>query len=584
MAVSQYAGARRVRQSTESSDARTSRVSRVATVVVPAAILVVAGWLRRWTTDDAFINYRIVRMLVEGHGPVFNVGQRVEAYTSPLWIGVLTVGDLVLPIRLEYVSVFCSLALAALGMLALASGAMRLLGRSTERAWVPLGSLVLLALPPMWDFSTSGLEFALSLFWIGGLTWVLARWATTDRPLLTGEAVFVGLGALVRPDMVLYSVVILVFVVACRWSAENNRERLRVLVAVAALPVLYELFRMAYFASLIPNTALAKAADRPHWRAGFAYLRNLFGPYYLPVPILLVAIVAVLVARPFELRRRLTITILPVAGALHALYIVRAGGDYMHARLLLPSLVAVLAPVAVVPVRRMVVPAVAAVALWAVVTAVGLRMTAPVTVGSLIANGRQAQAGPSHSSDLVTAEDQGLGRGNASIRAVGRSGLYAGLSRLPLRPAPGVPSPLALMSAIGVGGYSLGSRVSVLDRLGLADALVARFQVTRTGLIGHEKPIPIPWLVARVTNDPAAADLFGGDGFVRPLYKSPPGRFDRDVAAARRALRCPELQRLQQATQGPLTFRRALSNIWHAPDLTLLRIPPDPNKAVAKFC
>ncbi|MDQ6697482.1 MAG: hypothetical protein M3Z46_08505, partial [Actinomycetota bacterium] len=69
-------------------------MSRLVAVVMPAVILAVAGWLRRWTTDDAFINYRIVRMIIEGHGPVFNIGQRVEAYTSPLWIAVLTVGDL----------------------------------------------------------------------------------------------------------------------------------------------------------------------------------------------------------------------------------------------------------------------------------------------------------------------------------------------------------------------------------------------------------------------------------------------------------------------------------------------------------
>jgi len=559
-------------------------MSRMVSVVIPAVILVAAGWLRRWTTEDAFINYRIVRMLLEGHGPVFNIGQRVEAYTSPLWIGVLTVGDVVLPFRLEYVSIVCSLALCSLGMLALCSGAVRLLGRSSERAWVPLGSLVLLALSPIWDFSTSGLEFALSLFWIGGLTLVIGRWVSADRPLLVGEALFVGLGPLVRPDMLVYSIGIVVFVFACRWSSENSRERFCVLVAVAALPVIYELFRMAYFAALVPNTALAKAADQPHWRPGFAYLRNMFGPYYLLLPMVAVAVVALLVAGPLDLRRRLALGIMPLAGVLHAICIVRAGGDYMHARLLLPSLVAVLAPVAVVPVRRLVLPPVAIVAVWAVIAAVGLRMTAPVTVGSLIADGRQAAVGPLHLSNPVTAEDQGYGPGNASIRAVGANGLYAGLTPLPLRPRPVLRTPLALMHGIGVTGYLLGSRVSVLDRLGLADALVAHFQLVHIGLIGHEKPIPIPWLVARVTNDRAAANLFGGDGFALPLYRSPLGRFDQDVAAARRALKCPALQRLQQATQGPMTVRRALSNIWHAPEFTILRIPPDPNKAVAEFC
>ena len=589
------------------SAARASRAGRAAVVVVPALVLVIAGWLRRWTTDDAFINYRIVRMLVEGHGPVFNIGQRIEAYTSPLWIGVLTVGDVVLPIRLEYVSVICSLALSAIGMLALGSGAMRLLGGSSKepterkeptestqppqstappiRVWVPLGSLVLLALPPMWDFSTAGLEFGLTIFWIGGLIWCLSRWATAERPLTAGEALFVGLGPLVRPDMTLYSVAILVFVVACRWRSESHRQRLRVLAAAAGLPVLYQLFRMAYFASLVPNTALAKAADRPHWREGLAYLVNLFAPYWLLLPVVVVVAVAVLVGRPLDRKCRLTMAILPAAGCLHALYIVRAGGDYMHARLLLPSLVAVLAPVAVVPLRRPLAPLVGVVAVWAVIAAVGLRMTDAVHVErSLIADGRQAAIGPLHRGNPVTLEDQGWGTNLPSIRAVGPDGLYAGLIRLPFRVRPGVAQPLVMMFGIGAVGYSLSSRVNVLDRLGLADALTARFRVAHDGFIGHEKPIPFPWLAARVTDDRTTAVVFGNDGFARPLYQSPAGRFDQDVAAARRALQCPPLRRLQDATEGSLTVGRALSNLWHAPELTLLRVAPEPNKAVGDLC
>ena len=44
-------------------------------------------------------------MVLSGHGPVFNPGERVEAATSTLWLWLLVVGDVVLPLRLEYIAV-----------------------------------------------------------------------------------------------------------------------------------------------------------------------------------------------------------------------------------------------------------------------------------------------------------------------------------------------------------------------------------------------------------------------------------------------------------------------------------------------
>lgn len=40
-------------------------------------------------SDDAFIALRYVRNLIDGHGLVFNPGDRVEGFTSPLWIMLL---------------------------------------------------------------------------------------------------------------------------------------------------------------------------------------------------------------------------------------------------------------------------------------------------------------------------------------------------------------------------------------------------------------------------------------------------------------------------------------------------------------
>ena len=54
------------------------------------ALACVLMWpLRGYLTDDTFIHLQVARHLAEGHGPVFNVGERVYGSTSPLWVALL---------------------------------------------------------------------------------------------------------------------------------------------------------------------------------------------------------------------------------------------------------------------------------------------------------------------------------------------------------------------------------------------------------------------------------------------------------------------------------------------------------------
>ena len=44
----------------------------------------------RFVCDDAFISFRYAKNLVEGHGLVYNIGERVEGYTNFLWTLLLS--------------------------------------------------------------------------------------------------------------------------------------------------------------------------------------------------------------------------------------------------------------------------------------------------------------------------------------------------------------------------------------------------------------------------------------------------------------------------------------------------------------
>src|ERR1700743_1067969 len=43
-----------------------------------------------WVCDDAYIIFRTVDNFANGFGPRWNVDERVQAYTCPLWMFVLT--------------------------------------------------------------------------------------------------------------------------------------------------------------------------------------------------------------------------------------------------------------------------------------------------------------------------------------------------------------------------------------------------------------------------------------------------------------------------------------------------------------
>ena len=211
---------------------------------------------------------------------------------------------------------------------------------------LPIGLLIFSVVAGVWEFSTSALEMGMVFFWIGLSFWLLVR-TEIRRSSALWCAFVVGLGTLIRPELVLMSVVLLValaLVVASpgwKGSTSFSRRWLLPLLLAVCLPVLYELFRMAYFALVVPNTALAKAGTSSWWSQGFTYRWNFVSPYTLWLPLVL--------ALPLTLPRifrwwttgdRIGVVVLLtpfVAAMADTLYVVRLGGDHMHARLLLPA-------------------------------------------------------------------------------------------------------------------------------------------------------------------------------------------------------------------------------------------------------
>ena len=89
-------------------------------ILIGLLILVFALILLRtaWVGDDAYIAFRTVDNLVNGYGLTWNVDERVQAFTCPLWV-ILLSGFYALTGDIYYTSLLLSLAvtLAALWLL-----------------------------------------------------------------------------------------------------------------------------------------------------------------------------------------------------------------------------------------------------------------------------------------------------------------------------------------------------------------------------------------------------------------------------------------------------------------------------------
>lgn len=526
-------------------------------------------------SDDGFINLRVVDMITSGHGPVFNAGERVEAATSPLWVWVLTLGDVVTPLRLEWVAVLGGLLLAVAGVAMAIAGSLALAGERDDDRWlVPVGALVVVSLPPVWTFSTSGLEGGLTFAWLGACCWVLGRWSRTAAPLPLAAAALVGLGPLVRPDLA-------VFTLAFLAVALTDRERRLPVAGVAlAAPVAYQVFRMGYYGLPVPTPAITKSASSSYWSAGWDYLRSSTQPYWLwfPVVVLLGAVLVPWVRqrRTDGQQRAVLVAGAFVAGAfVCTFYVVRVGGDFMHARLLLPSWFALCAPVAVAPLERRL----AGAALLVPWVLAGLLVVRPAADDATGFGGGGA--------NRVTLADYGFEPGGGAVAWFTGEGTYYNPTRLDAEPPPGR-DPSVASFGVGVLAYGLGPDVYVLDLLGLGDPVAAHLEIPDRSYPGHEKPLPPPWIAARITAPGSGLDE---DDFpfpvgfgTRPLGDPDRAPFPEREADARRALTCGDLAELLDSVDEPLTPGRFLDNLVGALGRSRVAVPPEPADAVEAFC
>lgn len=557
----------------------------LALAALPALVVGILGFTHRWTSDLGFAYFRVVDQITDGNGPVFNAGERVEAVSSPLWLVVLTVGDMVSPIRLEVTAAVLSLVATVSGIVLATAGSRRLMRRADDDAFLlPVGAAVIAVLWPVWVWSTGGVEIGLCFAWLGGCLLILSRWATGSRAHTSGwHLCILGLGWLVRPELALSSIIMVGTVVIL--SDEARAVRWRQIALAVALPAVYQVFRMGYYGALLPTDWIARDATTARPGIGWGYFLNFVGPYLLAIPLL--ALLFAVVSPYFhpgigdsDRRPRAVIVAVGGGGVVHGAFVVAVGGDYIHARLLLPALFAFLAPLMALPARRRYVEAIAAVGVWMIVAAFALRPPATDETRP-IADG--------YVEHRLTYEDLGFEQRGIDQRWIDGTGLYLTSAFEPDGFHTDVQladddSIVVLAEAAGPIGYVLGTSVNVIDLHGASDPLIAHQDRSVELAPGIEKGGFAPWLLARLAATPTQ---------IRPdqLFVQPPGSsvlapltFVEQTSWAQAALSCDGLHELQQSTEDSLTVGRFVSNLWSSFSNTSLRISVLPVWAASQHC
>ncbi|HEY4928333.1 MAG TPA: hypothetical protein VIH95_04225 [Acidimicrobiales bacterium] len=570
---------------------------QVAVLAVPVVVLAVLAWTHRSMFYDGFIYLHVVQNILAGHGPVFNAGQRVEAFTSPAWLALVALVAFVTPFPLTTIAVDLGIALTLAGLVLAIVSSARLARRAERDAFLlPLGALVFVAVPAVWSLASLGLETGLTFFWLGACLTLLVRWAGRSGPAVpVGTLIVLGLGPLVRPELGIDSLVFVGLLLVVDRAGRTWRGQVRILAWAAALPLAYQMFRMGYYGMVVANTAVAKEASLPRVGRGVLYFMDFAGTYWMVVPALCLVVgafppLAGALKRTDRGTRNLAVLVaLPAAGALNAGYIVIMGGDYVHGRLLVAPLFALVAPVAVVPLGRRFVISLLVIP-WALLCSFGLRSTdgQPFSLSPLLAANGHGNVNPTvwawtsqaAFADPTTGEAAWLqfDAGKAPVR-------------LQAPTAPGLRSPVVATAQIGTAPYELGPGVQILDLLGLSDPLTAHLQLTHRGqFTGHEKPLPTPWISALLTAPGSSTVQIGDLQINRPraytaLIPQLTGRaLAIQTAWARAALSCPAIHSIEYGPNRPLTVGSFISNMVHSVSQTTVRIPPDPETAYHRFC
>ena len=439
-----------------------------------------------WVCDDAYISFRAIDNFIHGYGLTWNIAERVQTFTNPLWTLCLSVFYFFTR-EIYLTSIFLSIliSLAAFWILTC---------RIAAGPWMGLiGALFLIFSCSFVDYSTSGLENALTHLLLALLFWVyFSDWP--DEKKAPWLALIASLGLTNRMDQAL---LFLPPLAHSLWAVRHSRKSLSRAALAFAPFVLWECFALFYYGFPFPNTAYAKTnlaiprIELIH-QGAFYFLDTINHDPLLAVTVIL-ALGSALLINP-GLKHRIA-----AAGMAAQLgYVLWVGGDFMSGRFLTSVyFTAVILITSAVYKNSLFSPSVI---LLFLVPALGFAAPVPTLLShSTYAEKKSTQA----SQDVVRT----TGIANERAYYFSRNGL---LNQSLGQPMPNNPvltaekktssnakRRVAVYGGVGMVGFGAGPSLHIVDEYALGDPLLARipFEPQRIWRIGHfSRPLPYGYL------------------------------------------------------------------------------------------
>jgi arabinofuranosyltransferase len=272
-----------------------------------------------WVDEDACVTYRAISNFVSGFGPTFNIDERVQAFTHPLWFFVCALFHLATrDVLLSSVLASTTCSMFALWVL---------LGRIPATVTTLVFATITLGFSQAFmHYSTSGLENSLSHLLFGAFFLIWLRDSAWSGGRIFALSFIAALSAVNRLDSILFFLPPLIYIAL----TSRSWRTLAILAAGFAPLALWLSFSLLFYGFAFPNTYYAKlSTDIPKadvYTAGLTYFAFSLRHDPTTLSTILMAFICAVVRR----ESRTFITMCGVA--LYLMYVVSIGGDYMSGR------------------------------------------------------------------------------------------------------------------------------------------------------------------------------------------------------------------------------------------------------------
>ncbi len=285
-----------------------------------------------WLSDDIYITFRSVENLIHGYGPTYNVLERSQSFTHPLWMFIISFFYFIF-VQILHFDIYGQLYYIVLGLSMLLSVITVFLLAYWVSPSVELSvfAVAILTLSQSFmDYSTSGLENPLSHLLLLLFSIVFFR-LSNDAQKRPNDIFLLSLlgslSALNRQDTFL----LVGMPILWSWYSSENKRKAIKSVILGFLPlILWEVFSVFYYGFPIPNTAYAKLNTGIPWtrllQQGIYYYLNSIGNDPITLFVIILALFAVL--RIGNTAQK----ILGLSVFLYLVYVLRIGGDFMSGR------------------------------------------------------------------------------------------------------------------------------------------------------------------------------------------------------------------------------------------------------------